>query len=321
MPVLLSGPAGSGKSTIAMQVAEDLDLAFSSISCTKQMSVNALLGFISINGVYIPTQFRDAFENGKVFLLDEIDAADPNVLLCLNTIENGFIAFPDGIVKMHPDFRLIATSNPADAHATYTGRSKLDFSTIDRYFHITLDRDPELELSLTSPEIVAHADIARSILSSHGVTSTVTMRDAIRMHQLSQLDISDCIYHDVVFHKHTDLYQQFQNTLTIKTTEAKKKSMTQSEATSVDELWEVIQREAQSSQYEPHESELDTENIDRKAFAKELVQKCISATGKFIPPPEWAINKHQSEYGYIYKAMYIPTTTVYTFDESEFIPF
>jgi MoxR-like ATPase len=244
MPVLLSGVAGSGKSTMAMQIAEDLDLPFSSVSCTKQMSVNALLGFISINGVYIPTQFRDAFQNGKIFLLDEIDAADPNVLLCLNTIENGFISFPDGIIKMHPDFRLIATSNPADAHATYTGRSKLDFSTIDRYFHITLDRDPELELSLTSPEIVEHADIARSILSSHGVTSTVTMRDAIRMHKLSQLDISDCIYHDVVFHKHQDLYEQFNNQLTVKATEAKKKSMTQSEATSVDELWEVIQREA-----------------------------------------------------------------------------
>jgi cobaltochelatase CobS len=247
MPVLLSGPAGSGKSTMAMQVAEDLDLSFSSVSCTKQMSVNALLGFISINGVYIPTQFRDAFQNGKVFLLDEIDAADPNVLLCLNTIENGFISFPDGIIKKHPNFRLIATSNPADAHATYTGRSKLDFSTLDRYFHIILDRDPELELSLTSPEIVEHADIARSILASHGITSTVTMRDAIRMHQLSQLDISDCIYHDVIFHKHTDLYTMFQNSLAIKHTEAKKQSMTQSEATSIDELWEVIQREAEST--------------------------------------------------------------------------
>jgi len=249
MPVLLMGPAGSGKSTMAMQIAEDLSLPFSSVSCTKQMSVNALLGFISINGVYIPTQFRDAFENGKVFLLDEMDAADANVLLCLNTIENGFISFPDGIIQKHQNFRLIATANPSDAHSTYTGRSKLDFSTIDRYFHITLDRDPALELSLTSPSIVEHANIARDILKSHGVTSTITMRDAIRMHQLSQLGISDCIYHDVVFHKHADLYEQFNRTLTIKAIETKKQSMAQSEATSVDELWEVIQRETQSTTY------------------------------------------------------------------------
>jgi MoxR-like ATPase len=211
------------------------------------MSVNSLLGFVSINGNYIPTTFRRIFENGGMFIFNEIDAADPNVLLTLNTIENGFVSFPDGIVKMHPSFRLVATANPSNAHSTYTGRSKLDFSTLDRFFCVYLDRDPELELSLTSPSIVEHADIARSILKSHGVTSTVTMRDAIRMHQLSQLDISECIYHDVVFHKHTDLYEQFNRTLTVKATEAKKKSMTQSEATSVDEFWEVIQREAQST--------------------------------------------------------------------------
>lgn len=325
MPVLLMGPAGSGKSTMAMQIAEDIGIPFSSVSCTKQMSVNALLGFISINGIYIPTQFRDAFQNGKVFLLDEIDAADPNVLLCLNTIENGFISFPDGIIQKHPNFRLIATANPADAHATYTGRSKLDFSTIDRYFHITLDRDPELELSLTSPEIVEHADIARSILSSHGVTSTVTMRDAIRMHQLSQLDISECIYHDVVFHKHQDLYDQFKGMLVVKATEAKKKSMTQSEATSVDELWEVIQREALASQYEPHESELDTDEPqaegDMRPYAFELAQRYFSTSGKYMLPPDWRIEIIPGSTHNIYIASCISTSSSYSFKDSEFIPF
>jgi DNA polymerase III delta prime subunit len=319
MPVLLSGPAGSGKSTMAMQIAEDIGIEFSSVSCTKQMSVNALLGFISINGVYIPTQFRDAFENGKVFLLDEVDAADPNVLLCLNTIENGFISFPDGIVKKHPNFRLIATANPADAHSTYTGRSKLDFSTIDRYFHITLDRDPELELSLTSSSIVEHANLARDILNAHGVTSTVTMRDAIRMHKLSQLDISDCIYHDVVFHKHPDLYNEFTTDVSILAAVTKKKTMTQSEATSVDELWEIVQREAQQATTTSDSSE------DRKVLARELVQKFISTDGISPLPADWAIERKiasSSDNPYdTYKVKYLPNNTTYTFDESEFIPF
>jgi MoxR-like ATPase len=334
IPVLLMGPAGSGKSTMAMQIAQDLSLTFHSISCTKQMSVNALLGFISINGVYIPTQLRNAFENGGVFLLDEADAADPNVLLCLNTIENGFISFPDGIVQKHQNFRLILTANPADAHSTYTGRSKLDFSTIDRYFHITLDRDPELELSLTSPEIVEHADIARSILKSHGVTSTVTMRDAIRMHKLSQLDISDCVYHDVVFHKHTDLYEQFNSKLAVKATEAKKKSMTQSEATSVDELWEVIQREAQSSQYDAEAvkeaakwktSDTDNPQADKhlREYAKHIIQEFIS---NGVPAPsDWVVQKMtptaENPYDTIYRALHVPSDTEFKFKDSEFIPF
>jgi MoxR-like ATPase len=319
MPVLLSGPAGSGKSTMAMQIAEDIGIAFSSVSCTKQMSVNALLGFISINGVYIPTQFRDAFENGKVFLLDEMDAADPNVLLCLNTIENGFISFPDGIVKKHPNFRLIATANPADAHSTYTGRSKLDFSTIDRYFHITLDRDPELELSLTSQAIVEHANLARDILSAHGVTSTVTMRDAIRMHKLSQLDISDCIYHDVIFHKHPDLYNEFTTDVSALAAAVKKKTMTQSEATSVDELWEVIQREAQYTTT----ASVFTKNVCTREYAHTLIQKYIS--NKTIAPSDWIIEKtgYSEVYPHnlIYKAKYTPSNTDFIFNESEFIPF
>jgi hypothetical protein len=75
------------------------------------------------------------------------------------------------------------------------------------------------------------------------------------MHKLSQLDISDCIYHDVIFHKHPDLYSEFITDVSILATVTKKKTMTQSEATSVDELWEVIQREAQHTTTVPSESE------------------------------------------------------------------
>lgn len=247
MPVLLEGPAGTGKSTLAMQIAESLALSFHSISCTKQMSVNALLGFISINGVYIRTQFREAFEHGGLFLLDEIDAADPNVLLTLNTIENGFISFPDGIVKAHESFRLIATANPSNEHSIYTGRSKLDFSTKDRFFTITIDRDESLELSLTSPEILANATVARKLLIDHGITTPITMRDTIRMHRLHTLGITECVYHDVVFHKHPDIYSEFTSHLSKQAEEARKVSMTQADAITFDELWDIISSQQSAS--------------------------------------------------------------------------
>lgn len=181
-PVLLEGPAGSGKTTIAQQLSEDLKLPFSALSMTKQTSMNAIIGFISVNGTYVASQFRQAYENGHLFLLDEIDAADPNVLLCLNSLENGYMAFPDGIIRAHKDFRLIATSNPKNNHSMYTGRSKLDFSTLDRYEQITIDRDGNLEEYLTSKEVVAEATIIREFLQSQGSSIEVTMRDAIRAH-------------------------------------------------------------------------------------------------------------------------------------------
>lgn len=239
-PVLLVGEAGSGKTTIAMQIAEELSLPFYTMSMTKQTSVSALIGFISINGTYIPSQLRTAYETGGVFLLDELDAADPNVLLTLNTIENGFIAFPDRIVHAHSDFRLIATANPLGAHSTYTGRSKLDFSTLDRYFTITLERDPDLEVYLTSSEVVAEVNIARKLMLDHGLTSTVTMRDTLRIHRLNTLGISECSFKDVVFDNHPDIYQDFLITRTKHVEEVTRASRKQSDCTTIDELWETV---------------------------------------------------------------------------------
>lgn len=247
MPVLLVGEAGSGKSTLLMQIAESLQIKFGAISCTKQMSVSHLLGFLSINGTYIPTQFRNIFENGGVWLLDELDASDANVLLTLNTIENGFISFPDKVVYAHPDFRLCATANPFNAHNTYTGRSKLDFSTLDRYFTVELERDDNLEISLTSQDLFDKVSIARKIMIANGVSKEITMRDSMRMHKLSSLDLTDCVLKDIAFKDHQSLYSEFTTKLAILTIEAARASRTQTDATTIDELWEIVQREDSTS--------------------------------------------------------------------------
>lgn len=243
-PILLIGPAGTGKTTIAMQIAEELSLPFHSISCTKQMSVSALLGFISINGAYIPTQLRHAYESGGVFLLDEMDAGDPNVLLTLNTIENGFISFPDKIVHAHPDFRIVATANPINAHDSYTGRSKLDLSTWDRYEKILIDRDPLLEASLTSQEHYEKITIVRKIFDNHGVSAGLTSRDIMRMYRIEKLGIIDCVFRDIAFKDHPTLHTEYTSHIASLITKKQKASATQSDATSIDQLWDIVQREA-----------------------------------------------------------------------------
>ena len=94
-PVMLTGEKGSGKTTIAMQVAEELDLTFYSMSMTRQTTLSHLLGYMSVDGTYIPSILHKAVNEGGIYLLDEIDAGDANVLLCLNTIENGYVASSD----------------------------------------------------------------------------------------------------------------------------------------------------------------------------------------------------------------------------------
>ena len=109
------------------------------------MSESQILGRLVPAGengqfVFLSTQFLDAYENGGVFLFDEIDAADPNVLLVINSaLANGHLSVPSRHEKptaaRHPDFICIAAANTFGhgADRQYVGRNQLDESTLDRF--------------------------------------------------------------------------------------------------------------------------------------------------------------------------------------------
>lgn len=236
--VLLTGTAGSGKTTILKTVAEDLGLDFHAVSMTRQTTLNALLGFISINGIYISSAFRQAVENGGMFLMDEIDAADPNTILSLNTIENGFVAFPDKVVEIHPNFRWVATANPQNAHHIYTGRSKLDAATLDRFDIVEIPLDDELEKSLTCEKTYNEIKLMRTILESNNASTTLSMRDSIRYFKRKQIGLADN-YH-ISLLQNEDYLARYEEEL-VKLYPPKPK--TQSECDTLDELWDTIQKE------------------------------------------------------------------------------
>ena len=144
----LVGGAGTGKSEIAKQASEALRLPFANINCTSTMQDYRITGYKDANRVYDTTEFRTIFEHGGVFLLDEIDNANPNILGVLNSaLSNGFMAFPDKQVQRHENFVAIATANTYGAGATmqYVGRNPIDGATIDRFaqLEVTLDEDIE----------------------------------------------------------------------------------------------------------------------------------------------------------------------------------
>lgn len=147
--VYLHGPAGTGKSHIAKQVADALGLPFSAMSFTAQSQESKLFGYISpISGEYIPTEFFARFSEGGVFCLDEADAANPNLLNGLNmAIAQGYAPFPHGMVQKHPDFICIASANTFGDGATeeYIGRNPLDKATKDRFQSLFVGYDKALE--------------------------------------------------------------------------------------------------------------------------------------------------------------------------------
>ncbi|MBI4165216.1 MAG: AAA family ATPase [Acidobacteria bacterium] len=162
MEILMVGPAGCGKSHLAGQIAKALGLRFGSISCSAGMSEGQITGRLIPTGdggrfEYQRSQLVEFYEEGGVFLLDEIDAADANVLLVINqALANGHLPVPNRTdnpqAKRHPDFVLIAAANTFGngANRMYVGRNQLDESTLDRFRigQVVMNYDQELEESL-----------------------------------------------------------------------------------------------------------------------------------------------------------------------------
>lgn len=147
--IWLAGPTGSGKTTMAEQVAKALNLPF--YYSGALWDAYGLSGFKSASGDYIRTLFREAYENGGVFLLDEVDACEPAAILWLNgALANGVCAFPDAMVKRHKDFVCICAANTWGNGATneYVGRMKQDSAFLDRFIAVEVNYDPKLERAL-----------------------------------------------------------------------------------------------------------------------------------------------------------------------------
>lgn len=152
-PVFLTGPAGSGKNVLCKQVAQALGLKFYFTNAVTQEY--KLTGFTDANGNYQPAQFYKAFTEGGVFMLDEIDASIPEVLIILNAaIANRYFDFPApiGYVEAHPDFRVVAAGNTTGNGASfeYVGRNQLDAASLDRFAVIEIDYSPAIETAVTN---------------------------------------------------------------------------------------------------------------------------------------------------------------------------
>jgi len=77
--IALVGPAGVGKTTMAMQIADAMGLNFYFNGAIN--SEYKLSGFMDAQGRIVSTPFRKAFTEGGLYLFDEIDASMPSALL------------------------------------------------------------------------------------------------------------------------------------------------------------------------------------------------------------------------------------------------
>jgi nitric oxide reductase NorQ protein len=174
-PVHFSGPAGTGKTTLAYHIAAQLGRPVTLIHGDDEFGSSDLIGrdsgyrkyslydnFIHsvlkteehLNTVWEDNRLTTACENGYTLIYDEFtrSRAEANNAL-LSVLEEGVLDLPklrktgNGYMRVHRDFRAIFTSNPEE----YAGVHKTQDALMDRLITINLghfDRETEVRVAI-----------------------------------------------------------------------------------------------------------------------------------------------------------------------------
>jgi len=199
--IMMVGPSGSGKTFLASKVAEAMSMKFSSISCSVGMSESQLTGYMLPTGAggkfeYHASDFVNTYENGGVFLLDEMDAADENTLIIINkALANGSFTVPQRVknpeVKRHKDFVCLAAMNTLGTgeDMVYTGRNALDGATLDRFRagFVFVDYDDNVEAQLVDPDVLAWGRAIRQVIRRDKLERIMSTRVMLDFSKLKEV--------------------------------------------------------------------------------------------------------------------------------------
>jgi len=179
-PIHFSGPAGTGKTTLAFHVAAKIARPVSLIHGDDEFGSADLVGrdagyrkskvidnFIhsvlktqeEMRSFWMDNRLTSACQNGDTLIYDEFNRSRPeanNALL--SVLSEGILNLPklrrsgEGYLEVHPEFRAIFTSNPEE----YAGVHKTQDALLDRLITIQLehyDRETEVLITMSKSKI------------------------------------------------------------------------------------------------------------------------------------------------------------------------
>ena len=166
--VLLTGDAGTGKTSSARNYAATHGLPFVTIECTQQIDQSVTQGRFVPTGVGNSTQWKysqlaTAIQQPSIILINELTrmpAKAASLFLRLFNERELVIEPLNEVIKVHPDVLIIADQNTGMA---YTGTSRMDGALLDR-FNIKLEfkYDEDIEANfIKSPTLLGFAKSIR----------------------------------------------------------------------------------------------------------------------------------------------------------------
>jgi nitric oxide reductase NorQ protein len=187
-PVHLSGPAGTGKTTLAMHLAGSLGRPVMIVYGDEEFGSSDLVGgdkgvvsrrlvdnFVhsvlkteeNIRNIWVDQRLTTACKNGYTLVYDEFSRshAEANNVL-LSVLEEKLLVLPESrygesYIPVHPEFRVIFTSNPDEYAGVYTPQSAL----LDRMITIKLGfYDAETETAIAAAKSGLPPEDARKIV-------------------------------------------------------------------------------------------------------------------------------------------------------------
>lgn len=193
--VMLVGPKGCGKTYLAEQIAKNLARPHGMMSLSGGVTEGKLFGRVTPNittgkSEYHRPPFVELFEEGGVFLLDEVDAADPNVLLSINSaLANGVLPLDrpkTPLARRHEEFVCMAAANTwgNGADRQYVGRNQQDGAFVERFVEIEMDYDKDLEMRLC-PDRTDMVEVLQKIrdnVSRNRMERAISTRFILRAH-------------------------------------------------------------------------------------------------------------------------------------------
>lgn len=231
-PVHFSGPAGTGKTTLALHVAAlrgrpvvlmhgddefgSSDLVGGDYGYRKSKVIDNYIHSVvkteeSMNTLWADNRLTLACRSGDTLVYDEFTRTKPeanNALL--SVLEERLLTLPmrsprggDGFLEVHPDFRAVFTSNPEE----YAGVHRTQDALMDRLITIKVgyfDRETEVEItrvksgmSRQDAEIIT--DIVRDLRASGRTKHSPSLRACIMIARVAVQEEAQPTFFDSTF--------------------------------------------------------------------------------------------------------------------------